>query len=65
MICEPAILAIVPPMITAPATILNIFTILSFKNFEFSQAISVGGEGDGNPSDIKFCEGANPSNAEK
>jgi hypothetical protein len=57
LICEPAIPAMMPPMIVTPAIILSFFIIFSLKNFAFS-----GGEG-GAPSDIELCEGANPSNA--
>src|SRR6266566_7686562 len=65
LICEPAIPAMMPPMITTPATILSFFIIFLFKNFAFSGGISVGGGGgdDGNPTDIELCEGANPSDA--
>ena len=67
LICGPAILAMTPPMIMTPATILSVFIIFLFKNFAFSRGPSVGGGGgeDGDPSDTELCEGTNPSDAEK
>jgi hypothetical protein len=53
----------VPPAITAPATIPTFFITFLFKNFALSRSVSVGGEeGEGvDPSDGKWCNGANPS----
>jgi hypothetical protein len=72
-ICEPAILAITPPMITTPATTLSFFIIFLLKDSALSGGVSAGGEeGEGgdpsgvkdgpgvSPSGIEWCEGTDP-----
>jgi hypothetical protein len=59
LICGPTILAMVPPTIATPATILSFFIIFLLKNFALSGGVSAGseeGEGD-DPSDVKWCGG--------
>ena len=54
------------PMTATPITIPIFFIIFLLKNSALSGGVSVGGEGDedGDTSNVKSCDGANPSRIE-